>query len=396
MSEDPAQQNPIKKKPAKYLSRSQTITGYWKQTLDHDFWNQWFQDDEIQSTLWTEPQEDLSSWPDDRVAFVRLAKKQEGVADGAAHRLWMFVKGMQIGDRIIAHGDSSSIWGVGTVRSDYRYIDGRHARQAEWSDTALKAFDKDILWKAIEGQNLWGLTPIEPHTFKTLAQSVGYQGPLDVETRPAYINNLIDWPFIEPYTGWDTRMAQQMVDSIGIANDENPSSWVLHSWNNEPYLGIGSINAISVGPTAPYGFLVSNDSLDDSQRESIEPYIRRERTFAGLPWANYLWVPPSEVDVVLETAKKSHEEAVRRLARTVKTRANRWKWHVDEFRTRLEEISGEPIPQPAYYSAKDLPRESENEVSTFSPITAQRISEQFASSGLTYSDDQIATFYTAL
>jgi hypothetical protein len=188
-----------------YASRSQEITGYWKQTLDkkqaRENWLRMQENQVLRSDLWDEPEEDLGLWPDDRQEFVRLAKKRDNYADGAAHRLWMFVKGMKVGDRIIAHADSSSILGIGTVLSDYQWRDHGHLRKVSWTNTESVNLERGLIGRATHNMNLWGLTPIDRSSFELLANAVGYdtggdQSALGDTTDPLHIIDEISGHFV--------------------------------------------------------------------------------------------------------------------------------------------------------------------------------------------------------
>jgi hypothetical protein len=162
--------------PKKYRSRSQQVTGFWKQTVDDSTWERFLEQQELTSTLWNEPTEDLGTWPDDRREFTKLAEQRENYSDGASHRLWMFVKGMQIGDQIIAHAGPKNVLGVGEITSDYAVVDGRHRRSVSWTNTEAVPIKRGLIAEATGGQNLWGLTPLEKNSFGIIATALGIEG----------------------------------------------------------------------------------------------------------------------------------------------------------------------------------------------------------------------------
>jgi 5-methylcytosine-specific restriction enzyme B len=159
----------------KYRSRTASITGYWKSTIGDDTWQRYQDRGEMEVEIPETPSEDLSAWPDDRSAFARKAKQSDGISDGWAHRIWMFVKGMQVGDSIIVHSAPSPILGIGEIASDYQFNDNRHIRRVSWTNTESVPLDSRLMDEATKGRNLWGLTPIDRQGFDLLARAVGVQ-----------------------------------------------------------------------------------------------------------------------------------------------------------------------------------------------------------------------------
>ncbi len=158
-----------------------------------------------------------------------------------------------------------------------------------------------------------------------------------------------DRPLIDPDTGWNRLMVEQMARSIDVAHQLNPNSWAVHIWSGQPILSVGFLNVISVGPTQPYGLLVDTTILDEAARSLARSRQDANKRYGDeRPWASYLGVPPNEAIQILEVLGSSHIAAVTRCAEQVQTHAHRWRDHREDFRKQIERVAEVSLPQPSY------------------------------------------------
>jgi hypothetical protein len=170
-------------------------------------------------------------------------------------------------------------------------------------------------------------------------------------------------PDIDPETGWNRRMVEQMAESIRLAHEINPRSWCIHTWNDQPILSVGFVTSGSVGPVTPYGLVIASDELDPAQAAMVD-HLKDARTYRDRPWAVYVLVPKDECEETLILLKRPHEAAISRMAAEVKSIAHRWKDHREDFRREFERILGQPLPEPAYVTDSSAPSEIHQFVST--------------------------------
>jgi|GEM_PF-2672304 len=157
---------------------------------------------------------------------------------------------------------------------------------------------------------------------------------------------------IDPDTGFNRLMVEQMAKSIQIAHDINPKSWCIDSWqdnNNRlhPIPAVGSVNIMSIGPGTPHGFMVDISESDIDQQQFIKELLDPTRQYKHYPWATYLLIPGDRVGEVLARLSSEHESSVRRVASHVKI-TNRWKRHNLQFVAQIESLLGYELPKPAY------------------------------------------------
>lgn len=177
---------------------------------------------------------------------------------------------------------------------------------------------------------------------------------------------------IDPETGWNRLMVDQMARSIQVMHEILPNAWCIHSWENEPIVAVASMNIGSVGPTVPHGLIVSTVNLDQQQTQLVETYSDNTRVFAERPWAAYLRIPEDHVRRVLVLLGDAHATAVKRLAGQVTSRANRWKSHRDDFRKEFERIARVSIPEPGYIRELTGILESSASIETMGPFDGIR------------------------
>jgi len=169
-------------------------------------------------------------------------------------------------------------------------------------------------------------------------------------------------PIIDPQTGWNRLMVRQVARSIQAAHQIHPGCWCIHSWENEPMFAVEMVNVVTVGPTIPYGLIVSTDELDEPQLSLVATYRHPTRVFSGRPWATYLHIPRDQVGPVLLSLESAHLRAVKRLAEGVRSKAMRWTWHRDDFREQIQRIAGIAVPEPQYMpELRVLPNRAANE-----------------------------------
>lgn len=149
---------------------------------------------------------------------------------------------------------------------------------------------------------------------------------------------------IDPETGWNRLMVVQMVESIKVAHQINPSSWCIHPDHNTPFVAVEMVNIGHPG----FSLIVSTENLTQQQTHILESYCDKSRVYSGRPWGAYLRFPEDQVRNVLDLMRDAHLSAVERLARDVKSRTVRWKEHREDFRREFERIAGASIPEPGY------------------------------------------------
>jgi len=163
-----------------------------------------------------------------------------------------------------------------------------------------------------------------------------------------------DETLVDEKTGWSRHMVTQMAESIRIAHRINPGSWCIHSDHNTPYVAVEMVNIGHPG----FSLIVSTEGLTQQQTNILKSYRDESRVYSGRPWAAYLRFPEDQVRDVLALMRDAHLSAVERLAREVKTRTVRWKWHREDFRKEFERIADVSIPEPGYMDElRDLQKE---------------------------------------
>ncbi len=148
---------------------------------------------------------------------------------------------------------------------------------------------------------------------------------------------------------FNRRLTDQFVKDIDIAHAINPNSWCIHFAGGAPFLAVGFLNAISIqGPSDGYSYLISTEGIDSHVSDLAKPYFDGKGEYAERPWAQNLRLSDEVVAQNSDLFTEAHEAAIRRMAREVDSRANRWKRHVDSFRTSLNDALAIDIPEPGY------------------------------------------------
>ena len=102
-SADPSE-NRTQAIPRLYRSKAVTPTGFWKQTVDpkkqYEVTNY---ETSLRDDVAIYPHQgtELIALPEDRVGFVQKARTRYGIADGSAHRMWLFIHGVKMGDWVV-------------------------------------------------------------------------------------------------------------------------------------------------------------------------------------------------------------------------------------------------------------------------------------------------------
>ncbi|MGC4107718.1 MAG: hypothetical protein QM753_15460 [Thermomicrobiales bacterium] len=195
-----------------------------------------------------------------------------------------------------------------------------------------------------------------------------------------------------------TAIYRQMAESIRVAHDINPNSWVVMRVRDHIALLIGGYYVLSPrdNPEKPFPILLCTPYPD------VDGIRLETATLKTLPGTSRVLVQYAKAASVLEQIRDSHIEAVIQAARTVKWRGQYWKDHDVAVIQEVEALSGEVLPVPHYINAEaaasggnGAPEHmSEDSHMPIDPLSFMK--QSVKAQGLTYTDRQLATFYAAL
>ncbi len=167
--------------PKSYRSRIAQPTGFWKQTYDlrrpyeKEAYEQAMAEDKLIHRL-GHFSSDATTLPADRAAFTREIKELDGISDGFAHRLWMFIFGAQPGDWVIVE---APVPAVGQITGPAYFDEDSHHRAVTWHWVSDSEVESRQIRKAYN-RRLWGFTTLEPIEFKRILQALGQHSLVDL------------------------------------------------------------------------------------------------------------------------------------------------------------------------------------------------------------------------
>jgi hypothetical protein len=229
----------------------------------------------------------------------------------------------------------------------------------------------------------------QTHVLDQIAGAVGRELP-----RPAYVDTMStpagdDAGSSPPlFPGLDRVLLDQLARDIEIAHAVNPKSWALVQLDvNEPRLYVN--RQIALLFSVEHCTFVLKGRPDHPRIKELRPDISEERA-AGSESFIFEDLIVDEAKALLDEFQNTHTSAIRTVAGSVKTQLAWARLHKAELVEALAISVGRELPQPGYL---EDPKKMSSD-SVLDPLPAIRT--QFASSGLHYTDAQIATFYTSL
>lgn len=356
-----------------YRSSDQSPTGFWKQDVERSRGissRDWLSGSFFSIDMLNNPDENLSSWPEDRREFVEKATQFERIGGGTAHRLWMFAKAMKTGDEIFVHDKVNRPLLIGEVQGDYQYVGGsanqRHRRRVSWLDVSGARIPETSDAYDAFSRSRWGLTVMDEGHFRAVQRFVRTDGAMLEE--------------------WDQTVLQQFASSIQVAHDRNPGSWSLY-WNkDEITLTVGNSKVLASSPSLVHLLVGGLPESQVTELVSTEQLSNKGRAEKAATWVSA--VPTELAPRVLEAVREDHLRILELLANSANTNP---KSHDSWLLTALASRLGKTLPIPI------LTEGGTGEPEPKPPIDfARMIDESFIRNGLSYTPDQLATFYTAL
>lgn len=211
-------------------------------------------------------------------------------------------------------------------------------------------------------------------------------------------HNLDNTAIAKMLDGMDKEILEQLARDIEIAHEVNVNSWALMrpAGDQGVVMFVGRTNTCWIREDGG-GWLFAGQAQDQGFSD-IDP-ARMQTDYADLEG---FWIGVQSQKELLSTVRTSeiaHEQAVRDLAGKVRTRTPRASKHELDVLIALEQVLGRQLPHPSYETEEAMRRTLENvgvSEAVFGIDSLSTIIDQFATSGLHYTEAQIATFYTSL
>jgi hypothetical protein len=357
---------------------------YWKVSagVQDKYWNDMLRLGRVHHENWAADPVHLNRLPTNHEAFVHAITQHGGIAKPAADHCWRFMHEMKPGDLVAAvEGDRSLGWAE--ITGDYEYVDDnglpQHQRTVDW--TELAPYQISNMSQGLKA-DMWGIGSRElapPHFAEAIgAQMVGYESEsVKVAGAPQI------FAMVRP------EVLERLARDIRIAHEINGNSWALmqiQETGASPgiVMFVGQLNTSWI--RADGGGWLFYGSPDEPQFEHLD------RTSMKTDYEpSIFWIRSSTQDGLATLAGSnpdSHDRAIKYLASNVRTRTGRANQHEARTLEALEAAMGEDLPRPDYGPTAPGPTEPIDPLST--------VRDQFAATGLYYTDAQIATFYTSL
>ena len=207
-------------------------------------------------------------------------------------------------------------------------------------------------------------------------------------------------------SGLDTPLLEYIARDIEIAHEANPNCWSFYRIKSGGVVLIVEAITVTYVSNNRCGLIVLGDN-DDLVFQSVDSsrVVEGYKYFPGF----FIRSPSSEqFKSDVEEFQDPHRDGIVELAKLVKTRTQRASEHQPETIEALSERIGRALPSPEYVvagavqpitipnhdSASSSLQGAHPQMINFSPLVA--ILDELAASGLNYTRDQVATFYTAL
>ncbi len=175
---------------------------------------------------------------------------------------------------------------------------------------------------------------------------------------------------------------------IRQANQVSPDCWSLSRRPGGLRLNIGRLEVGFWSDHQLY-LVLHQPSLAPPQRKELEQVgkFTRESGYASVPGSIGYYIPAENVKKAQKWFSGSHNQLVELAAGTVRSRTGYYRVHAPEAVTYLNGLLDAQIPQPAYTISR---------TEFVSPEIFPLLNIGLSTTGLHFTDWQLATFYTAL
>jgi energy-coupling factor transporter ATP-binding protein EcfA2 len=190
---------------------------------------------------------------------------------------------------------------------------------------------------------------------------------------------------------WSREMLTNFASSILKAHNTNPRSWVVRYYKGEIALHIAMSKVMAISPNVGH-FMVLGDIAQIEQLDILRKHLSSARALdVEATWVGDL--VEEQFTSALERAGLQHQQVLEKLAMQVKNRAQRASQHQQQIVDFISHATGISLPAPAYNQGMSSVSVATTE-SGLHPMNS--ILTHFTCQGLTYTPQQIATFYTSL
>lgn len=188
---------------------------------------------------------------------------------------------------------------------------------------------------------------------------------------------------------YNRTMAKEMARDIELAHSIRPGVWAI---TENTSLVIGNVALLSFCEPVKHGYLVDTDLVPPDLIHLTAKYGHNPR-FQNEPTCKFLKLPNAAMKKHIDRLRYAHEPLVQKYSEGAHTRSRLWKRHDIANFEALVQMVGRSLPTPSYFDSNSsvgnrelLPR----------AVTLGDARSHFATSGLHYTESQIATFVTAL
>jgi hypothetical protein len=178
-----------------------------------------------------------------------------------------------------------------------------------------------------------------------------------------------------------TVIFKQMAESIRLAHDINPNSWLVMRWKNQILLLVGAYYSFSPRSdmTGNVDLLLQDPIPDIGDLDEEEKDFKIHRDF------HRVGIPAMEMAARFPILRESHHRAISTAARS---KPNYWRLHDEHAMKEVEDFAGEMLPRPHYL---DDPKFNEGVLDDVPWVVADRLASTIALAQRT--NDRSWSFY---